>query len=63
VGADRYHVFVVGADGRAHRVEVALAIRQNGRVQVASGIKAGDQVITSGGYALSDGLRVKVGGA
>ncbi len=62
-GADRYHVFVVGADGRARRVEVSLGIRQGDRVQVISGIKAGDQVITSGGYALSDGLQVKVGGA
>lgn len=62
-GANRYHVFVAGADGRAHRVEVAIGIRQNGRVQVTIGIKPGEQVITSGGYALSDGLRVKVGGA
>jgi len=28
--------------------------------QVVSGLKAGDQVITSGGYALSDGLRVRI---
>jgi RND family efflux transporter MFP subunit len=62
-GADRYHVFVVGADGRAHRVEVAVGIRQGDRVQAIGGLKAGDQVITSGGYALSDGLQVKVGGA
>jgi hypothetical protein len=27
-----------------------------------NGIKAGDQVITSGGYALSDGLRIRIAG-
>ncbi|MHB8382696.1 MAG: efflux RND transporter periplasmic adaptor subunit [Candidatus Binataceae bacterium] len=62
-GADRYHVFVAGADGRAHRVEVTPGIRQGDLVQATSGIKAGDQIITSGGYALSDGLKIKVGGA
>ena len=62
-GVNRYHVFVVGADGRARRVDVTLGIRSGDRVQVIGGVKAGDQVITSGGYALSDGLKVKVGGA
>jgi len=62
-GANRYHVFVAGADGRAHRVAVTLGIRQGDHVQVTSGIKAGEQIITSGGYALSDGLQVKVAGA
>ncbi|MGH7778487.1 MAG: efflux RND transporter periplasmic adaptor subunit [Candidatus Binataceae bacterium] len=62
-GENRYHVFVVGAGGRARRVEVSIGIRQRGRVQVIGAIKSGDEVITSGGYTLSDGLRVKVGGA
>jgi len=59
-GADQYHVFVVGADGRAHRTVVKLGLRDPERVQVIAGIKAGDLVITSGGYALSDGLNVHV---
>lgn len=62
-GVNRYHVFVAGDDGRAHRVDVTLGIRKGNRVQVIGGVKAGDQVITSGGYALSDGLQVKVAGA
>ncbi len=59
-GADQYHVFVVGTDGRAHRTVVKLGLRDPERVQVTAGIKAGDVVITSGGYALSDGLNVRV---
>jgi multidrug efflux pump subunit AcrA (membrane-fusion protein) len=62
VGENRYHVFVVGADGLAHRVDVTIGIRDPRMTQVLGGIKAGDRVITSGGYALSDGLRVQVAG-
>lgn len=57
---DSYYVFVVGADGRAHRTAISTGIRSGNEVQVTSGVKAGDVVITSGGYALADGLKVKV---
>jgi RND family efflux transporter MFP subunit len=63
LGENRYHVFVVGADGRAHRTPVTVGIRQGDRVQITSGLAAGATVITSGGYALSDGLQVKVAGS
>jgi Cu(I)/Ag(I) efflux system membrane fusion protein len=59
-GADQYHVFVVGNDGRAHRTVVKLGLRDRERVQVTEGVKVGDPVITSGGYALSDGLNVRI---
>lgn len=62
-GVDKYHVFVVGADGRAHRAHVTLGLRDPERVQVTAGVKAGDMVVTSGGYALSDGLDVRIAGA
>jgi RND family efflux transporter MFP subunit len=55
-----YHVFVAGADGRAHRTAITPGIRSGNVMQVTSGISAGDLVITSGGYALADGLNVKV---
>jgi multidrug efflux pump subunit AcrA (membrane-fusion protein) len=55
-----FHVFLVGEDGRAHRVPVTIGIRNQDQVQVTSGLAPGDQVITSGGYALSDGLKVSV---
>lgn len=53
-----YHVFVMGSDGRAHRVPVTLGIRTGTGAQITSGLSPGQTVITSGGYALSDGLRV-----
>jgi membrane fusion protein, multidrug efflux system len=53
-------VFVAGADGRAHRTTVGVDIRSGNRVQVTSGLAPGQIVLTSGGYALSDGLRVNV---
>jgi multidrug efflux pump subunit AcrA (membrane-fusion protein) len=55
-----YHVFVAGPDGRAHRVPVTLGLRTEQQAQVLSGLRPGQNVITSGGYALSDGLRVGV---
>lgn len=60
-GTNRYYVFVVGPDGLAHRTSIAVGLRDSGVVQVIAGVKAGDQVVTSGGYALSDKLKVRVG--
>jgi multidrug efflux pump subunit AcrA (membrane-fusion protein) len=59
-GAEQYHVFVIGPDGKLHRTPVKLGLRDKDLVQVTAGIKPGDQVVTSGGYALSDGLKVRV---
>jgi multidrug efflux pump subunit AcrA (membrane-fusion protein) len=53
-----YYVFTVGHDSRAHRTVVAVGIRNRSEVQVTHGLNAGETVITSGGYALSDGLEV-----
>ena len=62
-GANRFHVFVISQDGRARRTDVTVGIRDQERVQVSAGIKPGEMVVTSGGYALSDGLSVRVAGA
>ncbi|HUA36498.1 MAG TPA: efflux RND transporter periplasmic adaptor subunit [Candidatus Binataceae bacterium] len=59
-GPDNFHVFTIGADKRARRTDVSVGVREGDRVQITNGIKAGELVITSGGYALSDGLRVEV---
>ena len=56
---NNFYVFTVGSDGRAHRTIVAIGIRTPTDVQVTQGLKPGDLVITSGGYALSDGLQVR----
>jgi multidrug efflux pump subunit AcrA (membrane-fusion protein) len=56
---NNFYVFTVGADGRAHRTIVAVGIQTPSVVQVTRGLKPGEIVITSGGYALSDGLEVR----
>jgi multidrug efflux pump subunit AcrA (membrane-fusion protein) len=56
---NNFYVFIVGADSRAHRTVVAIGIRNPAEVQVTQGLKPGELVITSGGYALSDGLEVR----
>jgi hypothetical protein len=40
-----------------------VGITDDGRVQITSGLTAGDMVITSGNYALDEGTKVKVGSA
>ncbi|HLW70647.1 MAG TPA: efflux RND transporter periplasmic adaptor subunit [Candidatus Binataceae bacterium] len=54
------YVFIAGADGIAHRTTVTTGIRVPGEVQILGGLTPGEVVITSGGFALSDGLHVKV---
>ena len=56
-------VMVVGTDSTAHNKPVSVGLQDNGRVQIASGLTTGDMVITTGGYALQDGAKVKVGAA
>lgn len=50
-------VFVV-ADGKAARRAVTLGLESTERVEIASGIKAGDTVITGGQNGLPDGASV-----
>ena len=53
-------VMVVGADNRAHRREVQLGVVSGDKVQITSGLKAGERVITSGAYGLPDNTQVTV---
>jgi multidrug efflux pump subunit AcrA (membrane-fusion protein) len=55
-----YYVFTVDAGRIAHRTSVVPGIRSGSLIQIDSGLRAGQIVITSGGYALSDGLKVSV---
>ena len=56
------HVITVVRDGKAYEVEVRLGERAGDLVQVTQGLKAGDVVVTEGGYGLPDGCRVKIVG-
>ena len=52
------HVFVV-EDGIAHRREITPGAQERGRLEVASGLEAGEQVVLTGHGGLEDGERVQ----
>jgi HlyD family secretion protein len=54
------YVLLAGVDQKAHQRKVQVGIRNADQAQVLSGINAGDPVITSGGYAVPDGTRIKI---
>lgn len=57
----RSYVFVVDeTSGRVERREVAAGIRQPGEVEIVTGLKAGELVVTDGGLKLAPGTPVKV---
>src|SRR5580698_9488008 len=53
-------VLVGGADQKAHLRTVETGLQGASEVQILSGIKDGEAVITSGGYALPDNTSIKV---
>ena len=52
---------VIAADGTAHKKAVTVGIRTPEMVQILEGLEADDMVITTGGYGLDNGTKVKVG--
>ncbi|HLH75742.1 MAG TPA: efflux RND transporter periplasmic adaptor subunit [Candidatus Binataceae bacterium] len=57
-GTRSYYVFV-DQNQIARRTTIVPGVRQDDLVEVRSGLRPGQIVITSGGYALSDGLKVR----
>jgi HlyD family secretion protein len=56
-------VLVIKPDATAAKRPVTLGIRNSESAQILSGLSPGDTVITSGGYGLDEGTKVKVGSA
>lgn len=54
------YVLVAGGDDKAHIKTVKVGIRTTEAAQIVSGIKAQDSVITTGGYAVPDGTKIKI---
>jgi len=52
------HLYVVD-NGKARRVPVRTGLLADGRIEVEGGLKAGDLVVVSGNYELSDGAPVR----
>lgn len=60
-GADgTQSVMVIGPDLVAHSTAVTTGIRQDEDVQVLTGLKAGQQIVTQGAYGLPDGAKVTI---
>jgi HlyD family secretion protein len=57
-GAD--YLLLAGTDNHAHLKTVQVGVRNAEFTQVVSGVVAGDQVITSGGYSLPDKTQIKI---
>lgn len=53
-------VMVVGPDSKAHEHKVETGVREPDKVQILSGVKPGEQVITVGGVGLEDNAQVTV---
>ena len=56
------YVFTINEDQRVQRVRVETGRRNNGEVEILSGMDAASRVVTSGGAFLSDNVLVKVAG-
>jgi HlyD family secretion protein len=59
--AGKKQVMVIGPDSIAHRRVVELGIVQNDKTEITKGLQVGEQVISSGAYAMDDGTKVKIG--
>jgi multidrug efflux pump subunit AcrA (membrane-fusion protein) len=52
-------VMVVGSDSVAHKRDVETGIQTADAVQIVSGLKAGEQVVSTGAYGLPENTKVK----
>ncbi len=57
---DGFRVFVVDAKNIAHARPVTVGVREPARVEIKSGLAAGERVVTYGAYGLDDGATVVV---
>jgi HlyD family secretion protein len=53
-------VLVIGSDGAAHLTPVETGIAGDDTTQILSGLRAGQQVVTTGAASLDDGTHVRV---
>jgi RND family efflux transporter MFP subunit len=54
------YVLVAGSDNVAHQKTVQMGIRGVKETQITSGVNAGENVVTSGGYGLPDKTKIKI---
>ena len=54
------YVVIAGSDGHAHVKTIQVGAHNAEFSQIASGVNAGEPIITSGGYALPDKTQIKI---
>lgn len=60
-GAAGKYVLVIGADSTVKKRPVTIGIQTAEQTQILSGITTKDTVVTTGGYGLDEGTKVKIG--
>ena len=55
---DSFRVFVVDSSGLARQRAVRIGVRADSLVEILSGVKAGETVVTHGAYGLEDSVKV-----
>jgi len=55
---DSFKVFVVDANGFAHAREVQIGGRSDAGVEITSGLRAGERIVTVGAYGVQDSAKV-----
>lgn len=53
-------VMVIGSDSMAHKRDVETGIQTADSIQIVSGVKPGEQIVSAGAYGLPDNTKVKV---
>ena len=54
------YVVLAGSDQKAHWKTVQIGVKNSEQAQIVSGINAGDPIVTTNGYALPDGTKIKL---
>ena len=62
-GSQGVFVYVLDADNRVSMRTVTLGVTAEERLQVLTGLEAGERVVTEGVDRLRDGMQVKVAGS
>jgi HlyD family secretion protein len=57
---DEGTVMVVDDQSTAHEVKVTVGVRTKDKVEITSGLKGGERVITEGNFSLADGTKVEI---
>jgi RND family efflux transporter MFP subunit len=55
---DEYRVFVVDTASVAHARTVEVGARRDARIEITSGLKAGERIVSDGAYQVDDGVHI-----